>query len=181
MRSLFSYVVDHDLGIAPNPFGGFCTLALCKFSHSGRGNIVELARQKDWIAGTGGLNAFSTGQHGKLVYAMEVTEKMTLHDYFADMRFRGRPDNQREHSHETSRFVLVSERFYYFGTRAPSLNTLPRRHLQHPFEKRGPAFRRDFSPAFITDFEAWLRPFGRGVHGYPCGGRPAHAPHCISR
>jgi hypothetical protein len=28
-RWLFSYVVDHDLGIAPNPVCGLCTLAHC--------------------------------------------------------------------------------------------------------------------------------------------------------
>ena len=55
MSALFSYVVDRDLGFAPNPYGGFCTLAHCKFSISGKKKIVELAKIGDWIAGTGGL------------------------------------------------------------------------------------------------------------------------------
>ena len=42
MAKLFSYVVDHDYGFAPNPFGGFCTLAKCKYGTTKR-NIVELA------------------------------------------------------------------------------------------------------------------------------------------
>ena len=29
--SLFSYVVARDTGFAPNPSGGYCTLANCKF------------------------------------------------------------------------------------------------------------------------------------------------------
>jgi len=45
MPRLFSYVVDHDYGFAPNPSGGFCTLAKCKYKKEGkqRRNIVELA------------------------------------------------------------------------------------------------------------------------------------------
>ena len=27
---IFSYVITHDSGFAPNPFGGFLTLATCK-------------------------------------------------------------------------------------------------------------------------------------------------------
>lgn len=27
---LFSYIVTHDAGFAPNPFWGYCTLACCK-------------------------------------------------------------------------------------------------------------------------------------------------------
>lgn len=28
--TLYSYVVAHDFGFAPNPFDGLCTLATCK-------------------------------------------------------------------------------------------------------------------------------------------------------
>ncbi|HEV8071318.1 MAG TPA: hypothetical protein VGP76_26630 [Planctomycetaceae bacterium] len=52
MTKPFSYVVDHDLGFAPNPSGGFCSLAKCKFGSAKR-NIVEMAEEGDWIAGTG--------------------------------------------------------------------------------------------------------------------------------
>lgn len=51
---LFSYVVDHDEGFAPNPAGGLCTLAYCKFSHSGKRNLVEMAADGDWVVGNGG-------------------------------------------------------------------------------------------------------------------------------
>lgn len=53
--TLFSYVVDHDHGFAPNPYGGYCTLVHCKFGgERGRQNIVEMAKVGDWIVGTGG-------------------------------------------------------------------------------------------------------------------------------
>ncbi len=57
MPKLYSYVVDHDYGYAPCPFGG-CTLAKCKYGTikcktGTRRNIVELAEEGDWIAGLG--------------------------------------------------------------------------------------------------------------------------------
>ena len=79
MPKLYSYVVDHDHGFAPCPFGGFCTLAKCKYGTKKR-NIVEMADEGDWIAGTGGVKAESAG-HGKLIYAMRVDEKIPLADY----------------------------------------------------------------------------------------------------
>src|SRR6266566_24848 len=87
MPKLFSYVVDHDLGYAPNPFGGFCTLAKCKYgtvrSRNGsiRRNIVELAEEGDWIAGTGGVDLSKSAGHGKLIYAMRVDEIISLAEY----------------------------------------------------------------------------------------------------
>src|SRR5205823_3328006 len=81
-RKLYSYVLDHDEGRAPHVSGGLCTLAKCKDRSPGsnRGNIVENARVGDWIIGTGGLGKRSAG-HGKLIYAMRVTKRLTLADY----------------------------------------------------------------------------------------------------
>lgn len=50
---LYSYIVKTDKGLAPNPFWGWCTLALCTPNHMG-----IKANQSDWIVGftnTGGL------------------------------------------------------------------------------------------------------------------------------
>jgi len=80
MTKLFSYVVDHDYGFAPNPFGGFCTLAKCKYGTKKR-NIVELAEVGDWIAGTGGVDMRKSAGHGNLIYAMRVDEIISLDEY----------------------------------------------------------------------------------------------------
>jgi len=179
MPKLFSYVVDHDDGFSPYPFRGFCTLARCKFGSPHRRNIVELAKFGDWIVGTGGAGPRSAG-HGKLIYAMRVSEKLTLRNYLTDPRFKGRPDNYGADAHNTKRFALISRDFFYFGTRAPDLKNVPRPHVNHPLEKRGPGFRSDFTEPFIADFAAWLRSkFRRGVHGLPCGGRPSQAPQVV--
>jgi hypothetical protein len=171
MPRLFSYVVDHDYGLAPNPFGGFCTLAKCKYrkERSQRRNIVELADVGDWMVGTGGMSKASAGR-GKLIYAMRVDEKLTLADYFNDTRFQGRSDNTPDESHRIDRFVLISRHFFYFGRNAIDIGAIPTRHLTHPLEKKGPGFRSNFSEAFIKDFAEWLeRNYEIGVHGEPCG------------
>ncbi len=44
---IYSYVLRYDDGVAPNPFFGFCTLAVCKPV------IRRKAQVGDWIIGTG--------------------------------------------------------------------------------------------------------------------------------
>ena len=79
----FSYIVDRDYGFAPNPFYKVCTLAACKPV------IRRVASVGDWIFGTGSV---SKGLQGKLIYAMQVTEKLTFNAYWNDPRFeRKRP------------------------------------------------------------------------------------------
>src|SRR5882672_7043012 len=90
---LFSYVVEHDDGHAPNPYCGVCTLCRCKFrEHKFRHgrrmprNVVELAKEGDWIVGTGGANPRKSPGRGKLVYAMRVDEKLSREQYYGDHR-----------------------------------------------------------------------------------------------
>ena len=173
-RWLFSYVVDHDEGYSPNPVGGLCTLAHCKFSQSGRRNLVELAQVGDWIVGTGGRSTHSAG-HGRLIYAMRVTDKIPLRAYLTARQYAGRVDRFPPAGGDQDRFALISDEFYYFGRNAIDIARIPTRHLDHPLEKRGPKHRHDFTEAFIADFERWMaREFSVGVHGEPCGGVPPH-------
>ncbi len=171
MTKLFSYVVDHDTGFAPNPSDGYCTLAQCKFGTK-RKNIIELAEVGDWIVGTGGVRDVSAG-HGKLIYAMRIEEKLTLVEYYRDERFQGREDITRDSTEDiTNRFALISRHFFYFGRNAIGLNEIHRGHLDHPLEKKGPGFRSDFSNEFIEDFAQWIeRTYQVGEHGDPCGNR----------
>lgn len=78
MADTFIYVVDRDFGFAPNPFHGWCTLATCK------PRIRKSAIVGDWVIGMGGLRLKATGQ---CIYAMQVTEKLTFDQYWADPRF----------------------------------------------------------------------------------------------
>ena len=74
----YSYVVARDYGFAPNPFGPYCTLATCKPP------IRMAARAGDWVVGTG-----SARYQGSevLVFALQVTERLTYNEYWEDPRF----------------------------------------------------------------------------------------------
>lgn len=176
---LFSYVVDHDNGFAPNPYYGICTLAHCKWK--GKNNVVELAEVGNWIVGTGGKGKKSAG-HGKLIYAMRVDEKLTLKQYWSDPRFRKKKrrknglyqqrqgDNLSKAKHWTSRVVLISRKHFYFGDKAKQIPRRFRFHSDHPLEKKGPGFRSNFSKRFVTAVTGWLeRNFRAGIHGKPHG------------
>lgn len=151
MANVCIYVVDRDLGFAPNPFHGFCSLATCK------PRIRNTARIGDWVIGVGGSRLKAAG---KCVFAMKVTEKVTFNEYWESPRFRDkRPvrngtkkmmlgDNiyfhdvendtwRQAHSHHSlpdgslneynkdrdtqSQYVLLSTHFYYFGKDAPEI------------------------------------------------------------
>ena len=172
---LFSYVVDHDYGFAPNPYHGYCTLAHCKFSKNGRRrNMVELAELGDWIVGTGGADLSKSSGHGTIVYAMQVDLKLSLRDYFTDARFTKKKrstkyrygDNLKKHVSEP-RFVLIAEHFYYFGSNAVAIPEQFKNGV-HLLEKRGRGFKSNFPQSFIRKFEKWIETLPCGVQGEPC-------------
>lgn len=166
---LFSYVVEHDNGFAPCVEQGLCSLAVCKFSHSGRPNVVELARVGDWVVGTGGASRKSAG-HGRIVYAMRVTQKMSLAEFVSNRRYRRRRDSILALANPIapSRLALLSTEFWYFGDHAPSIEG-QQWGRGGQFEKRGPGFRNRFEPEVIAAFERWIRRnWSSGVHGAPC-------------
>jgi len=75
MTRLFTYVITQDGGFAPNPFHGVLTLNCCK------PEIRKQAEVGDWVAGN--TAADFPGGRGLLVYAMRVTDKMTMSKYDA--------------------------------------------------------------------------------------------------
>lgn len=75
MPTLFSYVVRDDAGSAPNPFWGVCTLVICK------PRIRLKAQVGDWIVGTGSSRSPIGNIRDRVVYAMRVTDKMSMREY----------------------------------------------------------------------------------------------------
>ena len=76
----FRYKLDHDYGLAPNPFGGIMTLAVCK---------GDIRRHKslavgDWIIGTGSKKM---NMLNRLIYAMRVEGWMTFDEYWNNPNF----------------------------------------------------------------------------------------------
>lgn len=137
MTKLYTYVMRHDTGLAPNPFWKCCTLAVCTPNHQGSravpGNFIAGFRDK--------ASAY------KMVYLMEISERIHMNEYYLDKRFaRKKPiidgtrrqqcgDNfysqdkndewiQHPNLHhgvdmlekDTKHpFVFVARRFWYFG------------------------------------------------------------------
>ncbi|MGL1861446.1 MAG: hypothetical protein OCC46_02855 [Pseudodesulfovibrio sp.] len=75
----FAYVIPRDFGFAPNPFGMSCTLATCKQ------DIRARAEVGDWVVGCGSAQ-FQL--QNKIVYAMNVCEKLSFSQYWNDERFQ---------------------------------------------------------------------------------------------
>jgi len=182
---LFSYVVTHDSGFAPNPYVGVLTLATCK------PRIRATARSGDWLLGTGSVRAVGSA---RVVYAAVVSEVLALEQYSMDPRFAAKlpgvgkeawqrhgdniysrlPDGtwyQRRNIHHVSKDmardlsgknVLVCRRFWYFGKSAP---LLPESLLL--LLKRGPGHRCEDSPPLIGRFASWLDDFQPGISAQP--------------
>jgi hypothetical protein len=147
---LYSYKVVYDIGFAPNPFHGICTLATCK------PRIRRGAELGDWVVGVGSA---AQQTEGCLVHAMQVSQKLTFDEYWESERFQiKKPDlrgslkyrygdnvyhrsvdgewqqEQCRHSLDdgtpnpdhvvrdtSANAVLVAERFTYWGGDGPSL------------------------------------------------------------
>lgn len=147
---IYSYIVNHDTGFAPNPFYGNCTLANCK------PKIRKTAQIGDLIFG---LSCKAKGN--QLIYAMKIKEKLCFKEFYEDIRFtEKRPvfsekkvifkcgDNiyepvsdhvyrQLQSMHSLNRtseedlkkkekdlsgmFVLISDEFTYYGGKGPEL------------------------------------------------------------
>ena len=75
---LFSYVVCYDIGFAPNPFHGWCSLACCK------PRIRQKAEIGDFIVGT---TSKVYANPPRFLYAMEITEILDFNTYWSDPRF----------------------------------------------------------------------------------------------
>jgi hypothetical protein len=190
---LYSYVIVHDTGFAPNPFGGWCTLANCKPA------IRRAAQVGDWVAG---LSPRYDGN--RLIYAMRVDEILSYRQYFLDERFAAKiPDwrnaqvvhksgdniyeplpnggfRQLESMHSFGaqedpvrkahdlggRNVLVSRTFHYFGSQAVNLPS------SLDCLKVGRAHKCRFSPASISSFLDFISDKPAGVNA-----PPTHWPH----
>jgi hypothetical protein len=182
---LCSYVVVYDGGFAPNPFGGYCTLAACTPNHQG----LRL-EEGDWLVGN-----TAVASEGRLVYAMRVSEVLDFGDYFRDKRFdmkKARSDNwqtqcgdniyfrdaadelrqamaffhtNKEAIEKDTRYprVFISDHFFYFGENAPAI---PSRYAELVRERQG--CRCSYSPDIARGFVDWLeRTYSPGVHGLP--------------
>lgn len=190
---LYTYIVRTDDGAAPNPFGGMCSLTICK------PKIRSSAIRGDWVVGVGSRHAPSGGLSGKMIYAMKVEEVVTLKDYDArapkewsckipdlqslDLADRlgdciydysvGPKPAQRPSVHGPKNIktdlggknALISKEFYYFGGRAKQLPA----NLIHicPLAQ---GHRSHKNEPYRAAFETWIRSLGLSpgqLYGWP--------------
>lgn len=97
-----------DRGVAPNPYHGFCTLALCKPNH--RNLHLEIG---DWIVGFAGVEFNIANQQG-LIYAMKITEKLSLDEYYQDSRFAAKKPQKSNKDSDWP--VQCGDNMYYWDT-----------------------------------------------------------------
>lgn len=180
--TLFTYRLRYDDGAAPNPFGGVCSLVICK------PRIRLRAQEGDWIAGTGAVSSGLPGASHRLVYAMKVTRKMLMEEYDTHTRrnlpvkvpdirnedprrwvgdsiydFSTTPPRIRRGVHdENSRdtdlggqYALLSSHFFYFGRNAIPLPEDLRRIV-----KEGQGERSKGNAPHVARFIDWIEGLG---------------------
>lgn len=184
---LCSYIIKNDTGLAPNPFGKYCTLALCTPNH-----MNATSKPGHWIAG------FSPKSDGyRLVYAMLVNERLTFDEYYRDPRFsekKPKPQGTAEEQcgdnfyfqkngywwrlpsgfHPSQKAMLtdlrkgqgapvfVSEHYFYYGK--------SRIDLPSKFQKlicKGRGTRTAFDESLVRKFVEWVEGHVPGKHAEP--------------
>ena len=191
---LYSYIVKIDTGLAPNPFWGYCTLAVCTPNHMG-----IRANENDWIIGTGSTNRRIDGgrRGGKLIFAMQISEVLHFADYYRNQRFEAKKpiasgtwrqrcgDNMyyeqngilKQHhpcvfhctfgdriKDKKHPYVFIAKHFYYFGEKAEDIP-----------EKYGRLIKKGIGcskhkqdDVTVQNFLSWLENnFKPGIYGKP--------------
>lgn len=172
---LFSYCISFDGGSAPNPFWGVCTLNICKPA------IRYTAKIGDWIVATGSKHL---GFENKVVYAMEITQKMRMEEYaeYCRKELPNKIPNWRGKNYKER----VGDSIYDFSNNPPKIlksvhteanrrrdlsgiYTLLSEHFYyfgdrpeslpdhlHPIVRQGQGYRSNLNQPFFNDFVNWI-------------------------
>ncbi|WP_143135508.1 hypothetical protein [Burkholderia ubonensis] len=192
---LLKYVMTSDSGLAPNPYFGICSLAMCTPNHM-NANL----KPGDWIVGH---SCKASGR--RLVYAMRLTKVLGMDEYFRNFPDkhpdpRGSIEQQygdnmyfreagrwarlpsAEHNcvesfrQDQGRQVFLAERpdsFWYFGAsnRMPELQGFADRFPWLIQDRQG--FRYIHDAERIRAFSGWLSSLEQsGLLGKPRDQRP---------
>lgn len=201
----FRYKLNHDFVLAPNPFGGIMTLAVCKGDIRRHKNLAV----GDWIIGTGSKRL---GLLNRLIYAMKVEGKMTFDEYWNDPRFE-----YKKPQLNGSLVQMYGDNFYHTDAEtdiviqepcAHSLvdNSVNLKHLKRDvkgkyvlystyfyyFGDQCPKIPKELLPIcctsrnysykdvdenFVKEFVKWLEEnYTIGIHGDPCNWKEFNLP-----
>jgi hypothetical protein len=181
----FSYILKYDSGFAPNPFGGFCTLACCKPV------IRKNASIGDWVMGT-----TPSPDAGRLTYMMQITRALSFEYYFNDPIYENKkntkenpygdniyepigPGNYRQVSNPahnethiktdlSSKRVLISNEFFYFGSDAPKIEERfrPLIHTTHGHKRIKSSDKQKYK-LFLDLLDSVKGKYEKGIIGEP--------------
>lgn len=180
---LFTYCLRNDFGVSPNPFGGYCTLALTKPV------IRRTAEVGDWIAGLASHESGLKEANRRVVFAMKVTKIIPLSDYdmfcrqYCSQKIPQRPSKTyeqfvgdciyefipgvddpilRDSVHDDRNIatdlqgenVLISDEFLYWGSEAPELPASLWKII-----KKGRGHQLEKNQPFVKDFLKFINDF----------------------
>eukprot|EP01084_Bolivina_argentea_P048715 89721_1 len=185
---LYAYKMPVDDGKAPNPWGGFLSLALCK------PHIRLHAEKGDMVVATGSITG---GQHGKLIWCGKITKKITFAEYYDDCKrnnivekfdkntgdaiyFWNKKKRQMDRrctnvhnsdAHQihdlNGKYVLLSSMFWYFGKRAKEIPSYLEKIIS---TSRDREWKKQTK--YLKKFEKWINKFPTGIHAQPNHARP---------
>lgn len=149
MKALYIYVVDRDFGFAPNPFHGFCTLATCKPRIRGTAQIgdwvmgvggkrLKATGRCIYLMNVSEIVTFDTYWSdprftvkkpmrngspvmmvGDNIYHRDARLEEWIQEDSHHSNADGSPNLKNLQTDTSSPNVLISTRFYYFGSAAP--------------------------------------------------------------
>ncbi|HEY3294099.1 MAG TPA: hypothetical protein VGL38_01535 [bacterium] len=201
MATLFTYRIVHDKGFAPNPYWGAMTLATCKpkirlaaevgdwiaamgWKDTSRGvdltlKVIFAMRVSEKLTLAEYADRARTQLKGKIPDMKHADERRHAGDAIFDFSSGRCIERPSLHSGSTDalrkdregKYVLVSDHFYYFGSRPA---TLPY-HLQEIAPSGfGRYVRSKMNAPFLDTFETWIESLG--VHANKVLADPIHAP-----
>lgn len=156
-----AYIVEHDIGFAPNPFFGVCTLAACK------PRIRGSAEVGDWVVGIGST---ADGIRGKLVYAMRVEEELTFDEYWSDERFQ-----EKKPTFYGSLMQAQGDNIYHRGENGEWVQE-PSRHTHPDADMTQKHIARDTDADAVLVSQTYVY-FGRGAVAIPPDLKDANGAH----
>ena len=181
MSKLYSYCIINDHGAAPNPFWSICTLAICKpvirrtaqvgdwiaatgSARHGIENQLVYAMKVSSVLTMKEYDTYcKTSLHKKIPVYKTTDLRLKVGDCIYDYSTEGEPSLRASVHKEENRKtdlggqnVLLSDHFYYFGSKPVPLPT----HLL-PIIQQRQGHKSTSNDPYVEPFVEWLADFKR--------------------
>ena len=160
---VYSYTMVNDDGFAPNPTGGFCTLAYCMVA------MRRTVQVGDYVIGLAGAKYRKMRRTEypayPVIYAMRVTDVIDFREFGSEQRYREHfSDSWYVRGQLSTDRVLVSNDFIYWGGDGPLLPS----ELSTLIKPNGPGHKCNFPAEIVRGFVRWFNSQPkRGLVGTP--------------